>query len=90
MLTGLHLPRLRTHQVRGPFAWLGHGWAGNGVKYSQSWSPLFDVDYGTPVTTSCRETQPGVFVRQWSKANVSLDCGQWRASIRLRNGTQLR
>ena len=41
--------------VRGPFAWLGHGWTGNGNHYKGNWSPLFEADYGTPVTASCSE-----------------------------------
>jgi hypothetical protein len=41
--------------VRGKYAWLGHGWTGNGNHYKGNWSPLFEADYGTPVTASCSE-----------------------------------
>ena len=31
-------------------------------------------DYGTPVDKLCKETTPGVFTREWTKASVQLDC----------------
>ena len=34
-----------------------------------------DVDYGHPVEL-CKEAEPGVFRRSWSKADVELDCNR--------------
>ena len=61
--------------IRGPYAWLGHGWTGNGNHYKNNWSPLFAVDYGRPLTDSCTEdsARPGVFRRSWTKAEVEMD-----------------
>ena len=69
--------------VRGPFAWIGHGWVGcaapahapaNETQYVRP--AALDADYGDPVDATCAETAPGsgVFAREWSKASVSVDC----------------
>ena len=75
--------------VRGPYAWLGHGWTGNGDHYQGNWSPLFEVDYGTPLGESCEEdgARPGVFRRNFSQAAVEMDCNAWRGKITMKNGT---
>ena len=69
--------------VRGRYAWIGHGWTGNGNHYKGNWSPLFERDYGTPVTDSCSEnsTTPGVFHRSWTRAEVVMDCNAWMGHI---------
>ena len=66
--------------VRGPYAWLGHGWKGCSKNYP--FPPEFNVDYGEP-TGLCRETAPnsGVFTREWSKATVTMDCKAWKGTI---------
>jgi hypothetical protein len=53
--------------VRGPYAWLGHGWLGCSREYEVP--PLLNADYGEP-TGLCSETAPGsgVFTREWTKA----------------------
>lgn len=80
--------------ARGDYAWLGWGvwgmtWPFNPEPAHGELPPLphgvprpsaFDVDYGSPEEV-CRETITGVFVRQWSKANVTLDCNKFEASI---------
>ena len=67
--------------VRGPYAWLGHGWSGCGSA-SYEYPTELDGDYGEPLGL-CRETSPGsaVFTRQWTNANVTLDCNTWTANI---------
>ena len=44
-----------------------------------------DADYGTPLGL-CSESkqQPGMFVREWSKASVQLDCNTWEATIKMK------
>jgi hypothetical protein len=37
--------------VRGPFAWLGHGWKGCSKDYP--FPPEFNLDYGVPVDKVC-------------------------------------
>ena len=69
--------------VRGNYSWMGYGWegcvhtappVGVGSKY--------DVDYGTPLER-CAETadNSGVFMRRWTKATVTMDCGAFVANI---------
>lgn len=66
--------------IRGPYAWFGHPWEGCNVVPSRP--PALDVDYGEPLS-HCTETTPGsgVFVREWTKAIVRLDCNAWAGSI---------
>ena len=58
--------------IRGPFAWLGHGWLGCSLNYE--FPDMLNWDYGTP-TGLCQETAPnsGVFSRDWTKASVQMD-----------------
>ncbi len=66
--------------VRGPFAWLGHGWLGCSRDYEVP--ALLDADFGEPLGL-CAETAPhsGVFARAWSKADVQMDCNTWTPTI---------
>eukprot|EP01052_Picozoa_sp_SAG31_P012823 SAG31_NODE_758_length_12292_cov_14.175511_9_plen_205_part_00 len=75
--------------VRGRYAWLGHGWTGNGNHYRGNWSPLFELEYGMPLTDACFEdiAMPGVFRRSWTKADVVMDCNAWTGRITMKNGT---
>ena len=43
------------------------------------WSPLLDRDYGVPLAPP--SVAGHVWSRQWSKANISLDCATWEANI---------
>jgi len=67
--------------VRGPHAWLGHGWSGCSKQYE--WPAQLDADYGEPVDKICTETAPGsgVFTREWSKASIKMDCNSWKPTI---------
>ena len=51
-----------------------------------NWSPLFAVDYGRPLTDSCKEdsARPGVFRRSWTKAEVEMDCNAWAGKVTMR------
>ena len=42
-----------------------------------------DLDYGTPLGL-CAEKSPGVFVREWSNADVTVDCNSYSSSIKLK------
>ena len=46
------------------------------------WSPLLDADFGQPLGAPTAEGK--VWERRWSQATVSLDCGSYEASIKLR------
>jgi len=74
--------------VRGPFAWLGFSWMGcNTADVAQYlWPKELDVDYGYPVDEYCHETgaTSGVFVREWTKASVLMDCNTWNATITMK------
>ncbi len=68
--------------LRGPYAWLGTAWQGCDTVPPRP--AALDVDYGVPTDAQCRETAPGtsaVFVREWSKASVRLDCNKWEGAI---------
>jgi len=70
--------------VRGPHAWLGHGWSGCSRTYE--WPAALDVDYGEPLGL-CSETSSGsgVFTREWSKSTVKTDCNTWKSTITMKN-----
>jgi len=73
--------------TRGPWAWIAGG-PMLGWHMSHWWTPgrarriqfqvdlrpdEFNADYGEPLC-SCVQAAPGVFMRAWSKANVTVDC----------------
>ena len=74
--------------VRGPFAWIGHGWygcvtwnepvGGPGQYYERP--PGLDIDYGEP-TSLCMESSAGVFTRNYTHASVQYDCNSGHSSI---------
>lgn len=83
--------------IRGPHAYLGWSWVscsgdcfskqcpappGNQIHYDFTLGGLTDVDYGEPIEV-CREASTGsaVFVREWSKATVTVNCSEWSSSI---------
>ena len=69
--------------IRGPHAFLGHGWVGCSREYEVP--QQINWDYGEPVGL-CKETaaNSGVFEREWTKANVSMDCNSWTPTITLK------
>ncbi len=66
--------------VRGPYAYLGHGWLGCSRTYV--YPPQLNADYGTPLGF-CSETAPnsGVFTRQFTKSTVQMDCNTWTPTL---------
>jgi hypothetical protein len=66
--------------VRGPYAYLGHGWLG--CSHDYVFPPELNLDYGEP-TGLCEETAPnsGVFTRDWTKAKVEMDCKSYTPTI---------
>eukprot|EP01051_Picozoa_sp_SAG22_P014977 SAG22_NODE_1895_length_3366_cov_3.131007_3_plen_140_part_00 len=83
-LTALHQDLANFLLIRGPFAWLGHGWSGCSKNYP--FPKEFNLDYGEPVDKVCKETGPnsGVFEREWSKASVKMDCNSWTPTITMK------
>ena len=81
--------------VRGPYAWIGHGWfgcatwdepvGGPGQVYERP--AALDDDYGAP-TQLCRQSSPGVFSRRFTRANVSYDCNTGATRIVTARGNQ--
>ena len=70
--------------VRGPWAWLGHGWSGCNQEYERP--AALDGDYGEPLGL-CTETIPGnsqIFTREFSKSVVHLDCNTWTGSVTMK------
>ena len=66
--------------ARGPHALLGYAWAGCKAPSTYQRPAGLDVDYGQPLNF-CTEVAPGVFARNYSKANVAMDCNSFEASI---------
>ena len=75
--------------TRGPFSWLGYGWMGCGCGWEHGGKMPCDIyqrpaaldeDYGIP-TGLCRETRPGQFVREWTKATVTVNCNTYTSKI---------
>jgi len=66
--------------TRGPYAWLGYGWMGCGGPWVRP--PQLDVDYGMP-TSDCKQSSPGIFTREYSKASITMDCPNWKATIKM-------
>jgi hypothetical protein len=80
--------------TRGPWAWIAggpmlgwhmsHWWTEGQARRIQFQTDLrpaeFNGDYGEPLC-SCVQASPGVFVRQWSKANITVDCNTLQGKI---------
>ena len=70
-------------------AWIGYAWVGCSQPYTRP--RALDTDYGTPVG-ECTEVpdasgggESGVFVREWSKATVKMDCNTWTGDIAMKS-----
>ena len=74
--------------TRGPHAFLGHAWKGCSMQYP--FPDALNADYGVPIDGLCSETavNSGIFVREWSKASVRLDCGTYEATITMKNAVE--
>ena len=71
---------------RGAYSWAGYSWWGCGTPETFTRPPFFDVDYGVPMGGACFETGSGtgVFVRNYSKADIAMDCNTFTPSIRMK------
>merc|ERR1712232_1120269 len=69
--------------TRGEYAWLGHAWKGCSHRYP--FPAALNLDYGEP-TEICRETSEGsgVFVREWTKASIEMDCNTYAPTITMK------
>ena len=68
--------------VRGDYAWLGYGFLGCAADANYTQPAAFQEDYGVPAK-ACHQVigKPGVYTREYSRANVTLDCNEWKGSI---------
>jgi len=70
--------------TRGPYSILGYTWGGC-TNNDQTWpfAPDWTVDYGVPTDAHCTESPAGsgTFVREWTHATVSWDCGLGHGKI---------
>ena len=71
--------------VRGPYAFIGLGWINCVPADRYAFPDALRADYGTPLGL-CKETAAGsgVFVREWTKATVQMDCGSYTPTIRMK------
>ncbi len=76
---------------RGEYAWLGHNWMGCNAGWDNIAqlrpTELVDVDYGTPIDKTCRETAPGsgIFVRNYTKVSVQMDCNTFTGTLTMKS-----
>lgn len=70
--------------IRGKYAYLGNGWTGCGHFYEYP-AEQFNADYGEPLGLA-KETGPdsGIFVREWSKATIKMDCNSYTPTITMK------
>jgi hypothetical protein len=65
----------------------GCGWEHNGKMPCDIYQrpEVLDRDYGTP-TGLCHETakDSGVFVREWSRSTVTVDCTAYKTTIKMK------
>ena len=68
--------------VRGPYAFLGSGWQGCSPTLRYEFPDELNDDFGDP-SGVCEESSPGsgVFVRDFSKSTVQMDCSTWTPTI---------
>eukprot|EP00037_Helgoeca_nana_P017407 m.165099 g.165099 ORF g.165099 m.165099 type:complete len:237 (+) comp23978_c0_seq2:699-1409(+) len=81
--------------ARGPYGWIGSGKV-LGWQLSHWWAPgqtrlvtpldfrphWFNVEFGEPLNR-CSEPTAGVFTRNWTKADVTVDCRSMAGDIRM-------
>jgi len=70
--------------VRGEFAYLGNGWTGCSRTYE--FPKRLTADYGVPLgrTVEVGKKGSGVFVREWSKATIQMDCNTYTPTFTLK------
>lgn len=69
---------------RGPYAYFGYGWTGCiDATHPFTRPASLDKDYGTPLGF-CAEASPGVWKRSFTKADVTMDCATYEATITMK------
>jgi hypothetical protein len=70
--------------TRGEYGFIGHGWEGT-CNMDYTLPPEYAVDYGTPLD-NCTESAAGsgIFVREWSKATVSINCATLQGQLKMK------
>jgi hypothetical protein len=63
---------------RGPIAFYGYGWVGQNV--FPKLPANSDWDFGEPLGI-CKQTSAGVFVREFRKASIQLDCDAFKTVV---------
>ena len=66
--------------VRGPYAFLGNGWSGCNF-IAEYPAAQFDADYGDALGICSEVGSSGVFVRQFTKSTVQMDCNSYTPTI---------
>lgn len=66
--------------VRGPYAYLGNGWSGCNF-IPEYPAAQFNADYGDALGTCAEVGSSGVFVRQFTKSTVQMDCNSYTPTI---------
>jgi len=64
--------------TRPPIGFIGWGWESGDSKWPSS--DVFLLKPGEPQGL-CKQEQPGIYSRQWSKGKVVLNCNEWTASL---------
>jgi hypothetical protein len=63
------------------YAYLGNGWTGCSREYEYP-AKQFNADYGEPLGLATETAKDsGIFVREWSKATVQMDCNSYTPKI---------
>lgn len=71
---------------RGDYSWIGYSWWGCNSPQNFTRPSFLDVDYGIPTGGICKETgnDTGVFVRNYTKADVTMDCKTFTPTITMK------
>ena len=77
--------------IRGPYAWIGHGWQGCGQPKADAgggypFPPEYHTDFGEPqgVCTQGGGSSAAVFTREFTKATVKMDCDTGKPTITMK------
>lgn len=64
--------------------WFTGGWEHNGTLDCGGYPrpEELDVDYGTPLGL-CKETETGVFTREFTKSTITMDCNTYTPTIHM-------
>lgn len=74
--------------TRGDYGWMGHAWGGCTMDFA--YPPVLNEDFGEPQTIDCHEIgSSAIFVRNWTKATVSVDCNTLSGNIEMADGRVL-